>query len=788
MQRIVPEPKEFDEQAPVDERASLESRASRLSSSSKPSKDCRKIHSLSQAVQALSHSEDSFNPGSPSFIPKYSSNGERLTKRSTQKMITDAVMAQTQVRDESELYSVAIIMSAILVAACCGVGAFTLHLAVLFAGCLGGVNGCDKSVLLDVLEPLGIDKSVYFIFSSGLSGFACSCIIYSPWHNRVARNCSGGGSAGTKIAVSAGQQVSGWVVVLRIVLAGVYLGGGNTLGTEGPVVHLGTALATYLTWLSGTTRRKIVSLFGVIGASAGISAGFNVLITGFIYTTEELTRTISRRLVLILTVAAAAAMLVKNSLELLLEHWFHIEHVSLVPPWDTLAELTSKEFFQCLCLCIPIGILNGIAGWCLTRLAWAVRHFLNPGKEASRLRQVLLPRLSHLAVIGVITGCFGAIAYKVTGVNGVWGTTIGAIPEAIVKGVTWKEALLLFLMKFLSFALATAGGGPGGMLVPSLVAGGFLGLSLGLLVGGSDAFCSASAVVGMGSLFASVMHLPVSGVIIIFELTETKSVLLPVVIANFIASNVAYRLPHGEHSFAHLMLLHDPVWEKLGKQDFIETDAHETSAHTSVGFGQIHKFQTSALKEFFKSDVQRTREAFTAWRSAVEELRQQRGCGLQKAMLSRQSSKEVGTFSRNEPNIYEICEQIMTASSDMVCICTAWRSWLLVHGKLKDPIDLYKMCSAVTGGSFVNSFSDSGNSEPENTCPGGVTDKISEPMSPFSQLSSQLGLARSAQQAQSSATAFRAARNILILARSREAVIPAASQIASNDESAIYLS
>ena len=55
-----------------------------------------------------------------------------------------------------------------------------------------------------------------------------------------------------------------------------------------------------------------MSMFGVIGAAAGISAGFGVLITGFVYTIEELSRTLSRKLAMILALAAAVAIFVST--------------------------------------------------------------------------------------------------------------------------------------------------------------------------------------------------------------------------------------------------------------------------------------------------------------------------------------------------------------------------------------------------------------------------------------------------------------------------------------------
>lgn len=553
----------------------------------------------------------------------YGSETSRASRYSKEGIL-QLVKAQTRVQDGCEVYPMAIIVFAVLVAAACGVAAFALHLTVYFSGCLGGVNGCDRALILEVLEPLGISKSMYFMISCPLSALLCSCIIYSPWKGGVARNCLGGGSTGTKIAVSAGHQVSGWIVVLRIILAGLYMGGGSPLGTEGPVIHLGAELATYLISLSAwTRRRKILSMFGVIGAAAGISAGFGVLITGFIYTTEEVTRTLSRRLALILTLAALVAILVKHNLEALLEHWLHVHHVSLVPHPETLDRLTTHDIFVTLLLAIPIGILNGIAGWCFTQLAWALRCFLNPSpSQKHHVCRTFLPQRFHLAIIGVATGAFGVVAYESTGVNGVWGTTMGAIPETIAHGITWEGALLLFLMKFLSFTIATAGGGPGGMLVPSLVTGGFLGLGVALLAGSTDdVLSSACAVTGMSSLFASVMHLPVSGVIIIFELTESKAVILPVVLANFISANIAMRLPHGEHSFTHRMLEHHPLWEKLDKQDFIETDAHEQAAHYSTGYGKVKKELKFGLRSFYKAQFLRLSQAFQAWREHMEFVR-----------------------------------------------------------------------------------------------------------------------------------------------------------------------
>jgi len=163
----------------------------------------------------------------------------------------------------------------------------------------------------------------------------------------------------------------------------------------------------------------------------------------------------------------------------------------------------------------------------------------------------------------------------------------------------------------LAFILATAASGPGGLLVPSLVTGGFLGLTVAKFMDMDESVCSACAVIGMGSMFASVMHMPVTGVIIIFELTRADNLSLHIALANFIASNVVYRLPHGTHSFVHRSLAQDPTWAKLDQRDFIETDGQEIEADVAL-------FKTT-LSLWLTTDSERLRMTLDAWKEFLQQ-------------------------------------------------------------------------------------------------------------------------------------------------------------------------
>lgn len=508
---------------------------------------------------------------------------------------------------DDEMLTVGFIFLAVFVAALCGVAAYLLHVAVYWTGCLGGANGCHKYILLDPLKEVGVTKTTYFLVTTPLSALICALILQLP----VAKKCKGGGSAGAKVVISAGQFVSGWVPFLRILLAAVYLGGGNTLGSEGPIIHLSSCLATCILHMLGFESRKMYSMFAVVGAAAGIAAGFGVVVTGVVFVIEELTRSMSPRSALVVTLGTGVATLVRHRLSEFSEQYISMGSHSMVPAATNWAKLTDGDIAVMLLLCLPIGVINGLAGWTFTRCAWQAKL---------ALPKTRLPEWLILPAAGLFSASLGALVYEVTHINGVWGTTSDVVIETIAKGVSWYKVLLCFVGKFFGMTLATAAGGPGGTLVPSLTAGGLVGIMVGRIASCSEHMTAACAILGMGSLFASVMHMPVTGVVIIYELTGATDLVVHVIFANFIASIVMSRLPHGGHSFVHLSLENDPVWVQLGGQDFIETDAQELKALDTVGIRKLLSFQTRAIRYWLMPDAVLLQMTFHGWKDQVSTM------------------------------------------------------------------------------------------------------------------------------------------------------------------------
>jgi CIC family chloride channel protein len=133
---------------------------------------------------------------------------------------------------------------------------------------------------------------------------------------------------------------------------------------------------------------------------------------------------------------------------------------------------------------------------------------------------------------------------------------------------------LLVVLKLIAVTTSYATGNAGGIFGPSLFIGAMLGGTVGTvahhLFPAYTAMPGAYALVGMGAVFAGVVRTPMTSVLMIFEMTQDYSVIVPLMIANLVSLFIASRLQH------------EPIYESLAKQDGI----HLPSAETRKRYGQ----------------------------------------------------------------------------------------------------------------------------------------------------------------------------------------------------------
>ena len=292
------------------------------------------------------------------------------------------------------------------------------------------------------------------------------------------------------------------------------IGSGLALGREGPSVQMGAVIAHYVGKRAGRSwpdRRVLLAA----GAGAGLAVAFNAPIAGAIFVLEELVARFDTRIAIAALGASTTAILIAR---LFLGDAPDFQVATVAYP-----AATTWPLF------VALGASAGVAATLYNRtLLGAIS---------------VAKRLSHRPVelqAAVIGAAVGALAWFAPGLVG------GG--DQITQRVLSGEAILTvipmaFLLRFGLGAVSYAAATPGGLFAPMLVLGAQLGLVFGAICRiafpelGIDP--EAFAVVGMAAFFTGVVQAPVTGMVLVVEMTAAFTTLLPMLGACFAAILVA---------------------------------------------------------------------------------------------------------------------------------------------------------------------------------------------------------------------------------------------------------
>jgi chloride channel protein, CIC family len=372
------------------------------------------------------------------------------------------------------------------------------------------------------------------------------------WLTALAPEVAGSGIPHVK-AVLLRLRVLRWrrVVPLKFFGGLLAIGGGLSLGREGPTVQLGAAVGQSLAGLLRVPRRSQLHLVAC-GAGAGLAAAFNAPLAGFIFVLEELRRELSPITYGTALIAAVSADLVTRGMLGQLPSF----HVTGYPGFPLRA-------FPAVAV---LGIAAGIGGVMFNRgLMLSLGLF-------SRLSRV--PRWARVAAVG-----------------GLAGLLLWWLPEAVGGGHSTAERVLrgefdgpgvlqflvvLLLAKFALTMLSYGSGAPGGIFAPLLVIGALLGLLIGrgttALVPSLPIAPAAFAVIGMGAYFAAVVRAPLTGIVLIIEMTANYDQMFALAVACLIAYVVAESL--GD----------TPIYDALLRRDLDRASPDELTGHEPALF------------------------------------------------------------------------------------------------------------------------------------------------------------------------------------------------------------
>ncbi len=324
------------------------------------------------------------------------------------------------------------------------------------------------------------------------------------------------------------------VIPVKFIGGVLALGSGLALGREGPTVQLGGAVGAAVADRIGRGQRDRQTLIAA-GAGAGLAAAFNAPLAGLIFVLEEVQRDF-RPLVFGAAFLAAAAANV-------LAQWasgpFPVFEVSSFP----LQPLVLLPGFAL------VGVLCGVLGVAFNR--------------ALLVTLDAFARVKHRVALAALVGALvGLVAWRTP-------LAVGgghSMAETILSGQIALGAIpLWFALRFWLTVGSYGTGAPGGIFAPLLVLGALTGLAVGQAAHGLWPALvphpGAFAVVGMAAYFAAVVRAPLTGLVLIAEMTGGYALMLPLLVACILAYLVADALGT------------PPIYEALLERDLARTGA-----------------------------------------------------------------------------------------------------------------------------------------------------------------------------------------------------------------------
>jgi CIC family chloride channel protein len=353
-----------------------------------------------------------------------------------------------------------------------------------------------------------------------------------------------------------GGRIPARVIPGRLFLSSFNIGTGACLGREGPTVQLCAAIASLLGRVLAISRQGLQNLLPV-GAAAGLAAAFNTPIAAVTFTLEEILADVSVRPLGSIVIAAVIASVIERSI-------LGESPLFSVPAYR-LNSAMELPFYALL------GVIAGIAATAF-----------NEGLLRLRARfqsQTAIPQWATPAVGGLILGAVGLLALMLTGSSSVFGIGYRTLSTELRGGLPLNVLIILGIGKLVGSVVSYGSGSTGGIFGPSLYIGGMFGGTVGLLashlLANSVTQPGAFALVGMGAVFAGIVRAPVTSIIIIFEMTRSYSIILPLMVANITSYVLASKLSP------------QPIYDALLMQDGIHLPHTETHALKKIMVGQV---------------------------------------------------------------------------------------------------------------------------------------------------------------------------------------------------------
>ena len=379
----------------------------------------------------------------------------------------------------------------------------------------------------------------------GLATILAASIIAGLILTFVSRDAAGSGIPQAKVAFWRDFGfMPARVVIAKFFAGAISIGGGCSLGREGPTVHIAGALASNIAgWLGIAKQGRRPALLS--GAAAGLAAAFNTPLSAITFVLEEIIEDLNNR-------AFLAQVLIASVTATFVCHIFLGDNPAFVIP--SIGHLSGILYV----LVIPTAGLAALAGVAFQKgtLTWR--------DKIKRIK--CIPFFLKPALGAAMNWILGISVFFAIGKIGVFGLGYGDLEKMFYGGISGQEAGILMIAKLAATTAVYAWGGAGGIFSPTLFFGAAIGLAFtdicGLVLHLQMSDRIALTVAGMSACLGAVVRAPITSILIVFEMTHEFS-FVPLLMIGTIASQAVSRA-----------LCHTDFYSEIIERDGIELERH----------------------------------------------------------------------------------------------------------------------------------------------------------------------------------------------------------------------
>ncbi len=391
-------------------------------------------------------------------------------------------------------------------------------------GLAGGFGAVGFRYLIDFFQNLAYGSSEELL----------NVVLALPWYLKVwvpaagglvvgplvyffAREAKGHGVPEVMEAVALkGGVIRKRVVFVKTLASAISIGTGGSVGREGPIVQIGSAIGSTLGQMLKVSQDRMRTLVGC-GAAAGIAATFNAPIAGSMFALEVVLGEFGLATFSPIVISSVVATAVSRA-------FLGDIPAFIVPAYELVSAWEFPLYFV-------LGLFCAVTGVTFTKVLYRIEDLFDDFKFPEYLKAI---------IGGMILGAGGLFFPQILGVG------YGAIDLALMQKMALWLFLVLAVVKILATSITIGSGGSGGIFAPSLflgaMAGGFFGVVVHQLFPTVTASSGAYSLVGMGAVVSATTHGPLTAILILFEMTGNYKIILPLMLSCIVANLFAGQL------------------------------------------------------------------------------------------------------------------------------------------------------------------------------------------------------------------------------------------------------